>query len=137
MDVKTLSAMMGHISSATTLDVYSHITNDMQIRAARCIDRSIGKVDTSIDEDAVPQPIKRERSNFKPKEPKSRKPGSGGIYQLNDHLWEGKYSPKNAVGKREYHNVYAKTREECQILLDARIEEVRTRILAEKAACQR
>ena len=137
MDVKTLSAMMGHISSATTLDVYSHITNEMQIQAARFIDRGIGKSDISIVEEAVPQPIKRERQNFKPKEPRSRKPGTGGIYQLNDHLWEGKYSPTNAAGKREHHNVYAKTREECQILLDAKIEEVRTRILAEKAAFQR
>ena len=137
MDVKTLSAMMGHISSATTLDVYSHITNEMQIQAARFIDRGIGKSDISIVEEAVPQPIKRERQNFKPKEPRSRKPGAGGIYQLNDHLWEGKYSPTNAAGKREHHNVYAKTREECQILLDAKIEEVRTRILAEKAAFQR
>ena len=26
MDVKTLSAMLGHVSAATTLDIYTHIT---------------------------------------------------------------------------------------------------------------
>lgn len=30
MDVKTLSATIGHVSSATTLDIYSHITDTMQ-----------------------------------------------------------------------------------------------------------
>ena len=30
MDVKTLSATIGHVSSATTIDIYSHITNTMQ-----------------------------------------------------------------------------------------------------------
>ena len=29
MDVKTLSAMLGHVSAATTLDIYTHITDDM------------------------------------------------------------------------------------------------------------
>ncbi len=41
MDVKTLSATIGHTSSATTLDVYSHITTEMQIKAARSIDMGI------------------------------------------------------------------------------------------------
>ena len=29
MDVKTLSAMLGHVSAAATLDIYTHITDDM------------------------------------------------------------------------------------------------------------
>ena len=32
MDVKTLSAMLGHVSAATTLDIYTHITDDMRDR---------------------------------------------------------------------------------------------------------
>ena len=44
MDVKTLSAMLGHVSAATTLDIYTHITDDMQRTAAANIDRGIGKV---------------------------------------------------------------------------------------------
>ena len=43
MDIKTLSAMLGHVSAATTLDIYTHITDDMQRTAAANIDRGIGK----------------------------------------------------------------------------------------------
>ena len=45
MDVKTLSAMLGHVSAVTTLDIYTHITGDMQRAAAASIDRSIGKME--------------------------------------------------------------------------------------------
>lgn len=38
----------------------------------------------------------------------------------------------NAQGKREAHNVYAKTKEECERLLDEMIVEVRRQIQAEK-----
>ena len=43
-----------------------------------------------------------------------------------------RYTPTNAYGKREPHNVYAKTREECETLLEKMIEEVRARIKEEK-----
>ena len=55
---------------------------------------------------------------FEPYKGKIRKSGTGGIYELNDHLFEGRYSPTNAYGKREVHTVYAKTREECERLLN-------------------
>ena len=29
--MKTLSAMLGHVSAATTLDIYTHITDDMRL----------------------------------------------------------------------------------------------------------
>lgn len=139
MDVKTLSAMIGHVSSATTLDIYSHITTEMEIKAAQKIDKGIGKANTSVRDDTVPTPEKRERSKFMPKGPafkpyggKIRKSGTGGIYQINEHLWEGRFTPTNAQGKRESHNVYAKTREECERLLDKMIVEVRQQIQAEK-----
>ncbi len=61
-----------------------------------------------------------------------RQPGTGGIYELNDHLYEGRYSPTNAQGKREVHTVYAKTKEECETLLQQMIAEVKARIAAEK-----
>ena len=38
MDVKTLSTIIGHTSSSTTLNVYTHITGDMQKSAAMKID---------------------------------------------------------------------------------------------------
>ena len=40
--------------------------------------------------------------------------------------------PTNAQGKREAHNVYAKTKEECEALLEKMIKEVRARIKKEK-----
>lgn len=48
MDVKTLSATIGHVSSATTLDIYSHITDTMQRQAAVRIDRKIGGTDSQM-----------------------------------------------------------------------------------------
>ena len=41
MDVKTLSAIIGHVSSATTLNIYTHVTDEMQKNAARNIDQGI------------------------------------------------------------------------------------------------
>lgn len=113
---------------------YSEFINVMQISAAQKIDKGIGKVDTTIREDAVPTPQKRERTmtDFKPKQGKIRKSGTGGIYQISENLWEGRFTPTNAQGKREAHNVYAKTREECERLLDEMIVEVRQQIQAEK-----
>ena len=63
----------------------------------------------------------------------THKAGTGGVYQLNDHLWEGKYSPKDAHGKRISRNVYAKTREECEGKLATMIEETKREIAEQKA----
>lgn len=51
---------------------------------------------------------------------------------INDHLYEGRYSLRNAYGKRESHNIYAKTREECEEKLAAMIAQVKADIKAEK-----
>ena len=45
IDVKTPSTIIGHVSSATTLDIYSHVTDLMQQRATVKTDRQIGKTD--------------------------------------------------------------------------------------------
>ena len=42
MDVKTLSAMLGHVSAATTLTIYTHVTGDMQSETATKIGRGLG-----------------------------------------------------------------------------------------------
>ena len=132
MDVKTLSTIIGHVSSATTLDIYSHVTDTMQKQAAVKIDRQIGKMDAPMPPDEQKQHT--DQSGFQPYKSKYRKAGTGGIYQLNDHLWEGKYSPRDAHGKRISRNVYAHTREECEAKLAAMIEEMKKEIAAEKAA---
>lgn len=139
MDVKTLSAIIGHVSSSTTLDVYSHITTEMQIKAAHNIDVGIGKADPKVDEDSIPTPTKREKasfkkSNFKPTDGKIRRSGTGGLYQISDNLWEGNYTPTHPNGKRIKHNVYAKTKEECERKLEEMIKEVRAQIELEKEA---
>lgn len=38
MDVKTLSAILGHTRATFTLDTYTHTTGDMQKRAAEIVD---------------------------------------------------------------------------------------------------
>ena len=44
MDIKTLSTILGHVSAATTLNTYSHITEEMRRQAAARIDAGIAKV---------------------------------------------------------------------------------------------
>ena len=138
MDVKTLSAIIGHVSSATTIDIYSHITDQMQLRAAQKIDEGIGHSEAFEPHETLLDPLPAEAGKspgsppFAPYKGKVRKAGTGGIYQINDHLYEGRYSPTNAQGKREVHTVYAKTKEECEVLLEKMIAEVRERIKAEK-----
>ena len=43
MDIKTLSSLLGHVSADTTLDIYSHVTDEMQRKAAENIDRKIAR----------------------------------------------------------------------------------------------
>ena len=101
MDVKTLSAMLGHVSAVTTLDIYTHITGDMQRAAAASIDRSIGKAE--LREEAEPE--RKGIVDFQPYVGKKRKPGTGCVSELNDHLFEGRYSPIWPDGKKHARNV--------------------------------
>ena len=120
MDVKTLSAMLGHVSAVTTLDIYTHITGDMQRAAAASIDRSIGKMEPQ--EEAEPE--QKGIVDFQPYVGKKRKPGTGCVSELNDHLFEGRYSPIWPDGTQHSRNVYARTREECEEKLKVLIAEM-------------
>ena len=53
-DIKTLSTILGHVSSATTLNTYSHVTDEMRQRAAVKIDQGIAKAE--IQDTAIAQP---------------------------------------------------------------------------------
>ena len=134
MDVKTLSAMLGHVSAATTLDIYTHITDDMRLTAAANIDRSIGKVAPQEDasepgqETAPAQAEKPRMTDFKPYVGRKRRSGTGCVTEINDHLFEGRYSPKWPDGKKHARNVYAHTREECEEKLKALIVEMKAEI---------
>ena len=71
-------------------------------------------------------------STFQPYKGQRRKPGTGCISQINDHLWEGRYSPIWPDGKKHARNVYAKSREECERLLADLIQQMKAEIAAEK-----
>ena len=134
MDVKTLSAMLGHVSAATTLDIYTHITDDMQRTAAENIDRGIGKAAPQEDasepgqETAPAQAEKPSMTDFKPYVGRKRRSGTGCVSEINDHLFEGRYSPKWPDGKKHARNVYAHTREECEEKLRVLIVEMKDEI---------
>ena len=134
MDVKTLSAMLGHVSAATTLDIYTHITDDMRLTAAANIDRGIGKAAPQEDvsepgqETAPAQAEKPNMTDFKPYVGRKRRSGTGCISQINDRLFEGRYSPKWPDGKKHARNVYAHTREECEEKLKVLIVEMKAEI---------
>ena len=118
MDIKTLSAMIRPVSAETTLNIYSHITDTMQQQAAARIDREIAWDDTPIPEPIATDGISDNEADNQPTEPKFepykgkiRKPGTGCVTMLNDHLYEGRFSPR-VNGKRIAKNIYATTREE-------------------------
>lgn len=129
MDVKTLSAMLGHVSAVTTLDIYTHITDDMR-QSAASIDRGIGKAEPKQDEPAAAttQPKKPRMTKFKPYLGRTRKPGTGCISEINDHLFEGRYSPVWPDGKKHARNVYAKTREESEAKLKVLIADMKSEL---------
>ena len=134
MDVKTLSAMLGHVSAATTLDIYTHITDDMRLTAAANIDRSIGKAVPQEDasepgQETAPATTEKPRmTDFKPYVGRKRRSGTGCVSEINDHLFEGRYSPKWPDGKKHARNVYAHTREECEEKLKVLIVEIKEEI---------
>ena len=134
MDVKTLSAMLGHVSAATTLDIYTHITDDMQRTAAANIDRGIGKAAPPEggselgQETPLGKPEKPRMTDFQPVLPSRRRAGTGCISSKGPNLWEGRYSPMWIDGKQHSRNVYAHTHEECEEKLKVLIIEMKTEL---------
>lgn len=135
MDVKTLSTIIGHVSSQTTLDIYLHSTDEMQRLAATKIDKALrGNNGTETADGETPEESQKEpqTAKFEAVKGKRRKSGTGCISKLGENLYEGRYSPKGADGKRISRNVYAKTEEECERLLAEMIVEMKAEIKAEK-----
>ena len=131
MDTKTLSTIIGHVSTSTTLNIYAHVTDEMRRTAAVKIDRGISKTEPQKTTDSA-APRKPAPSTFQPYKGQRRKPGTGCVSQVNDKLWEGRYSPIWPDGKKHPRNVYAHSKEECERLLAEMIQEVKTEIAAEK-----
>ena len=128
MDVKTLSTIIGHVSSETTLNTYTHITDEMRRKAALSIDQGIAKAEVQpLPEEEHEGP---ERESFTPVQPTRRRPGAGSVSRINDHLWEGRYSPVWPDGKKRPRNVYAPTEEDCEEKLTELIREMNGEIAA-------
>ena len=133
MDIKTLSTIIGHVSSTTTLNTYTHITDAMRQSAADKIERGIGKAKPK-DHGQTSQ--KLAPSTFQAHKGQRRKPGTGCVSQINDHLWEGRYSPR-INGGRMTRNVYTKTKAECEEKLTTLIQEMKAEIAAKKERLNR
>lgn len=133
MDVKTLSAIIGHVSSGTTLNIYAHVTDEMRRTAAAKIDRGIAKAEV---EETVGEREEPEKQPFTPVKPPRRRPGTGCVSKINDHLWEGRYSPVWPDGKKHARNIYAKTEAECEEKLKALIREMKAEIAQARKGAQ-
>ncbi len=107
MDVKTLSTIIGHVSSSTTLNIYAHVTDEMRRTAAAKIDQGIAGVKPQEQTQAAPR--KPAPSAFQPRKGQRRKAGTGCVSQITETLWEGRYSPIWPNGKKHARNIYAGT----------------------------
>ena len=96
--------------------------------------RGIGKAAPQEDsaepgwETAPAQAEKPRMTDFKPYVGRKRRSGTGCVSEINDHLFEGRYSPKWPDGKKHARNVYAHTREECEEKLKVLIVEMKAEI---------
>ena len=72
--------------------------------------------------------VKPRMTDFKPYVGHKRKSGTGCISQINEHLFEGRYSPTWIDGKKHARNVYAHTREECEEKLKVLIAEMKAEL---------
>ena len=128
MDVKTLSTIIGHVSSATTLNTYTHITDEMRRKAAVNIDQGIAGVEVvTVGEEEKSICSEPE---FTPVQPARRRPGTGYLKQIKENLWEGRYSPIWPDGKKHSRNVYGHTEEECEEKLKELILQMKAEIAA-------
>ena len=130
MDIKTLPTIIGHVSSSTTLNIYAHVTDEMQRTAAVKIDQGIGRTELQAERQSAPR--KPAPSTFQAHKGQRRKAGTGCVTQINEKLWEGRYSPIWPDGKKRPRNVYAHSEEECEKLLAEMIVEMKTEIAAER-----
>ena len=73
MDIKTLSTILRHVSSATALNTYSHITDEMRQKAAAKIDMGIAKAEPQLTEESKTQ--ERTMTEFQARKRWSRKEG--------------------------------------------------------------
>ncbi|MCR1905959.1 hypothetical protein NSA43_07940 [Intestinimonas butyriciproducens] len=105
-----------------------------------------GAEKTALTEWIFPHPLKPEQptpralpltkqnpvTDFQPVTKCTRKPGTGCISDLNDHLLGGRYLPARPDGTKHFKPVYVHTREECEEELKVLIRQMN----AERKAVQ-
>lgn len=129
MDIKTLSTIIGHVSSATTLNVYAHVTDDMKKQAAVSIDQGIGKTEPQM---AAQAALQKTMTDFQPAKGKRRRNGTGSISQRGVNSWLGQFSVIWPDGTKKTRYTSAKTQEACEEQLAELIAEMRAEVAAEK-----
>ena len=130
MDVKTLSTIIGHIYSATTLNIYAHVTDDMQRQAAAKIDQGIGRAEAT--ESAPSAESNATMTDFQPTWKGRRRWGTGSLSQSKSGRWTGRCAITWPDGKLKTQSVHADTEAECEKLLAIMIAEMRAEVAAEK-----
>ena len=108
----------------------AYVTDEMRKIAAAKIDRGIAKSESLQDIDTAPR--KPAPSTFLPHKGQRRKPGTGCVSQINEKLWEGRYSPKLPNGARLARNVYAHSEKECEQKLAELIAQMKAEIAAQR-----
>lgn len=129
--IDELRAMLGGVTEATVLKILEQGHIKFFFIHRRHLIPKICVIDYLLGQDHISQEVPLIQVSGK-----RRRPGTGCLYQINDHLWEGKYSPRNAYGKRITKNVYASTREACERKLMTLITKMDHEILLQKIRIQ-
>ena len=108
----------------------AYVTDEMRKIAAAKIDRGIAKSESLQDIDTAPR--KPAPSTFLPHKGQRRKPGTGCVSQINEGLWEGRYSPKLPNDDRLARNIYAHSEKECEQKLAELIVQMKAEIAAQR-----
>lgn len=88
MDIKTLSIIIGHVSSSTTLNIYAHITDEMRRTAAV----KIGYRQSQFTGGNRNNTSETCPSTFQAHKGQRRKAGTGSVTRISEKLWGKRYS---------------------------------------------
>jgi len=127
-------------ASVTKMGRNGHVTTEILVKICAALDCGIEDIIEIVPDEKQPsnraepgretapdQPDKPRMTDFKPVMSR-RRAGTGCITQINDHLFEGRYSPMWIDGKKHSRNVYAHTREECEEKLKVLIAEMKAEL---------
>ena len=101
----------------TALDVYTRVTDDMQRTTAANINHCTGKAAPQEDasqpgQETDPAMAAKPRMTLQALCGPKRKSGASSVTEINNHLFEGRYSSKWLDDKKHAHDAYAHTCEE-------------------------